>query len=279
MKRLSCLMISILAFSGLITGQNEDSNKVKGQQILAKAKESLSKKKKLDSIKGLTIISETMRLSSLTLRNGQPVKIEDVVKSESSFDLQNLKIKEKQITDQTNFIGKISDTSQVVEESTLSGDGFSYNRDTFIEGEKINVGVPALSKEQGILNLKKKVFPVLFPITLDFRYLPLEFSYVGIAESKDGKGNIIEAVLDDKTVYQFIFDEKTGLLLMMTQTSVNSTNQKNEQKYFYSDYKEIDGFFVPTRIKSEKKQFNGSIIESQEIRTLKFNPAFKSNSF
>lgn len=233
MKQLQIITILIFVFSYSIYGQNTESNKAKAQEILAKAKEAISTKRKTEDVKGLSIAWVITARLSLSLRSGQPVEIDNAVKSESHFELQNLKIREKVITDQTDRVGNRTSSSQVVEESVLNGDSFSYNRGDFVEGEKVMIAVPTLSKEEGIALLKKDTFPKLFPVTLNSWYLPLDFYYIGIAESNDGRANIIEAISNDATTYRLFFDEKTNLLLMMTRTFTNKENQKTEQKYYY----------------------------------------------
>lgn len=279
MKRIQITTILILAFSCSIFGQNTESNKTKAQEILAKAKQAIGKKRKAGEIKGLSITSVVTKHSSFKLRNGQPVEIDDTVKSESNFELQNLKIREKETIDQTSIIRNVSDSTQVVEEKILNGDNFSYNRGDFVEGEKVKVPIPTTPKEKSIFYLKDGIFPKLFPITLDSWYLPLDFYYIGVAESNDGRANIIEAVVNNQTIYRLFFDEKTNLLLLVVQTLTDDKNNKTERKYFYSDYKEMDGLLIAAKIKAEITQSNGKIIEVREIKILKINPDFKSNFF
>jgi hypothetical protein len=278
MKRIRTITILVLAFSCSIFGQNSESNKTKAQEILAKAKEAISKKRKPQEIKGLSMTSVVTRHSSVKLHSGQPVEINDAIQSESNFELQNLKIREKEVTNQTNIVRNMSDSTQIVEESVLNGENFSYTRNDFVEGEKVKVPIPTVSKEQSILYLKDSVFPKSFPVTLDSWYRPLKFYYVGIAESKDGRANVIEAA-NDKTIYRLFFDEKTNLLLLMSQTWVDDKNNKYERKYYYSNYQEMDGLLVAAKIKVEILQPNGKIIEVREIKDLKINPTFKSNFF
>ncbi|HSK71274.1 MAG TPA: hypothetical protein VK892_06235, partial [Pyrinomonadaceae bacterium] len=133
------------------------------------------------------------------------------------------------------------------------------------------------TNEEGISNLKRSVFPVLFPILLDSSdCFPYNFSYIGVAESKDGRANMIEAVSSDNITYRLFFDEKTNLLLLLTKTWINKANVKRELKYFYSNYKNIEGLQIASTVKIED---GGKLIQTQEIKSLKINPTFKANFF
>ncbi len=278
MKRIKIILGMMLVFSFTAIGQNTEANKAKAQEILTKAREAISRKRKTEEIKGLSVTSVAKQHSALDY-HGESAEIDDNIESENYFELQNLKIKVKEKTDQTSLFRKLIDNTQIIEQSVLNGDNFSYKRDDFVEGEKVVIPLPSTPKEESISYLKEESFPKLFPITLNFWYRPLEFYYVGVAESKDGRANIIEAATKEQTVYRLFFDEKTNLLLLIVKNSIDGKNNKLEQKFYYSDYKEMDGLLIAAKIKTEITQTNGKIIESREIKDVKVNPVFKSDFF
>lgn len=56
-----------------------------------------------------------------------------------------------------------------------------------------------------------------------------------------------------------------------------------EEKRFFSDYKEVNGFMIANKINIESKQsgkvFSSETSEEMTIKSIKFNPTFKPNSF
>lgn len=240
-----------------------DVKENKAEQVLAKFHKVISKRVNVTDIKGFTIISEKSRELSVGAR-----KISQTSKTETSFALPD-KIRQKTLSNQSN--------TQQEENFTLSGSKFYSKLDVFVNGKLQDFDISNFDKKSLISNLKSETFLLVFPMTLDASwYIPLEFSYVGIAESKDGKAEVIEAVSPGKVKYRLFFDTETHLLLLMTESWTNKDNKQNENKYYFSNYQEKDGLLVATKIITER---NGEVVEEKEIKDLKINPKFKSDLF
>lgn len=63
---------------------------------------------------------------------------------------------------------------------------------------------------------------------------------------------------------------------MAIETWTTNENLAKQRKYFYSDYQEIEGLNVATKIKIEQ---DGNLSEERTLKTLKLNPVFKSDFF
>jgi hypothetical protein len=265
MKAIIFILI-ILSSSVFVLGQTNSSAVTKEQT----AKEILEKtlkaqKVQTDKIKGLTVNYEKTVYLSLGER-----KIEQNISTKLEFSLPD-KIHQENSGNYT--------TNKEISQFTLNGTLFSYKVELFDnDGDKINFDPFASSDSTQLKdNLKKDTFYAFFPIIFDSSiYTPLNFAFIGIAQSKNDKAAILEAVTAGGVNYRYFFDEKTNLLLMMTESWKNKDNQLREKKYFYSDYKEIDGLFIASKIKVEQ---NEKLIEERTIKNLKINPIFKENYF
>ncbi len=236
----------------------------KAEQVLSQARDAVGKNTKIGNVKSFTLITKS---SEQLLIPGK--KIDGTVEEEFNFASPD-KIKH-------NFSGNYS-TNQSVTMAVLNGEKFSSKIDTFVEGKLVNYNLgAAIGKKQLISQLKYNTFINFFPITLDASwYSPLEFNYIGLAESKDGKATVIEAVSPNKVKYQLFFDTTTHLLLLMTESWTNSENKQSENKYFFSDYQERSGLLIANKIVTET---NGVVTKEREVRDLKINPNLKSDSF
>lgn len=236
----------------------------KAEQVLQQARDAISKKSKIADVKSFTLSTKS---SQQLFFAGK--KIEGTIEEEFNFVLPD-KIRH-------NFSGNYT-TNQATTVAVLNGEKFSTKIDTFVDGKLVNFDFEAaIDKKSLISDLKRQTFLLVFPITLDAAwYIPLEFSYVGIAESKDGKAEVIEAVSSGKVKYRLFFDAETHLLLLMTQSWTNKDNKQKENKYFFSNYQEKDGLLIATKIITEN---DGEVVEEKEIKDLKVNPKFKSDFF
>lgn len=267
MKLLNFILF-IVILSCATFGQEVDAKKVKAQDILAKAKVSIAKNVKLESIEGLTVSYRTSRnyKENTTVWNLDEmvelgVSDADKIRFDSILDHGDLKTK-------TN--------------KSLIADGSFFNRkmEVFSKGQKVNANFSfSATKEKEIQRLKNSAWQIIFPITLnDSLYQNLDFTYLGIAESKDGKANAIQTISNGKT-YQLFFDIKTNLLLLMTESWTDEENKKPVlTKHFFSDYRDESGLFVAHKIvmqSDSEKIGTGETI----IKSVKINPAFKANFF
>lgn len=271
------VVLLILASIGVTSAQKKpaekdvaaktDAAKDKGAQILKQAKETISKKVKVSDIKSLAI--NISSAEQIVIPTRQDRTIQGNIEKEFGLILPN-KIRQ-------NFSGDYT-TNQSTATWILNGSLFSLKTNVTVNGEPVGVDIDnAVSKERNISQLKYDVFINIFPVLLDCAwYVPLEFAYVGVAEAKDGRAEVLEAQTGNGTKYRLFFDAETYLLLMMTENWKNKENKLFENKYFYSDYQEKDGLLAATRIVVEK---NGKVSEEKTIKNIKINPTFKPNFF
>jgi hypothetical protein len=232
------------------------------KQILEKARKVVSKKISVDDVKSFTCNTEESFQGSAFGRTIQGKR-----KIATDFAAPD-KIRQ-------NTVGDYS-TNQENSTYVLNGAKFSSKVDVFVNGQlqqNMNFGI---DKDSQISKLKSDAFLLLFPITLDASwYVPLEFQYIGQAESKDGKAEVIEAVTPTQVKYRLFFDIDTHLLLMMTENWIEES-KPTENKYFFSNYQEKEGLLIATKIITER---NGKVAQEKEIKNLKVNPTFKPGLF
>src|SRR5205085_2243100 len=157
---------------------------------------------------------QTKKSEELTIASRADRKIQGTAETELSAMLPD-KIRQAYSGDYSTNQSKIL--------LILNGNQLHSKVDVFVGGKPVNTDFGAVtSKEEKISQLRYETFLTIFPITLDASwYIPLEFQYIGGAESKDGKADVIEAVLSNNTKYRLFFDQQTHLLLLMTQSWIS----------------------------------------------------------
>jgi hypothetical protein len=110
------------------------------------------------------------------------------------------------------------------------------------------------------------------------QFLPVEFSFVGEAESKDGRADVLEGQCPGRFRARFFFDKETHLLLFISYKIKNKTADKppSEVKIFLSDYRPVDGLLVAHHLSVE---IDGEVMEESELKSFAVNPSFKTNEF
>jgi hypothetical protein len=267
-------LFSAVFFSAFVQGKacisiaSENDKKLKAEQILKQAKDTISKKINLADLKGFSI--QTKRSEELSIASRPDRKIQGTAETELSAMLPD-KIRQ-------TYTGDYS-TNQSKTLLVLNGNQLHSKVDVFVDGKPVNTDFGAVTSKEGkISQLKYETFLTMFPITLDASwYTPLEFQYVGSAESKDGKADVIETALSNNTKYRLFFDQQTHLLLLMTQSWISKgTNKEIEKKYFFSDYKVVDGLLVAHKVIVER---DGKVVEETEVKKFQVNPTFKADFF
>ena len=97
----------------------------------------------------------------------------------------------------------------------------SVNRD-------VNLTPEEQQKDHDVRLLKWKSFLVFFPVILHAPWYPkIEFRHVGIAQSPNGKADILEAKVSKTRKHQLLFDTESHLLLLW---KIISTTKENTTK-------------------------------------------------
>ncbi len=177
-------------------------------------------------------------------------------------------------------------TNQNLSVVKLDKTRFSTSVETLVDGKPFYFGsnlgsvAPKFTKGQQIASLRTRVFQAIFPITLETDLYPdLIFTYVGEAESRDGKANVIEvSEKDGNRQFRLFFEKKNQHLVMMVEKYFDSIVQKKEveKTYYYSDFKEVRGILFPHKIVTQTGKF---MTEELSVKKLEFNPSFKANFF
>lgn len=264
--KVVCILALALTL-GVVHAQDKapaaDVKDSQAKQVFEKARAAAGKRVSLKDIKGLTLITEESFQFTALER-----KIQGTKKIETSFVAPD-KIRQKTLGDYS--------TNQEDSIYVLNGDKFYSKIDIYVNGKLQQDFSTAVAKQTQIAQLRRDTFIRLFPIILDSSwYLPLDFQYVGVAESKDGKADVVEALTPGKTKYRLFFDADTHLLLMMTQSWADKENKQHENKYYYSDYQEKGGLMVATKVVAEN---DGEVGAEKTVTDVKVNPSFKPDVF
>ncbi|MER3478823.1 MAG: hypothetical protein C4287_23145 [Leptolyngbya sp. ERB_1_2] len=260
--------VFILFFAAV--AQDVDSQNNRAQEIVKKAKAAVGKKTDLASAKTFTVSYES---------SGRIAYQDKILEANAKVEVNLSGFDKIRASKSIQHFSNGKHTNNEKQEFVLNGDGFFFDTKVFgISGEKIDFNAKTdVDKDQMKKSFRDEIFYLFFPLALDASwYFPMNFSYVGVAESKDGKAEVLELTAPNKTIYRLFFDAKTYLLLMMTEIRTNEQNKSFEKKYFYSDYQEKDGLLAATKIVVES---NGKVVEEREIKSLKINPTFKPNFF
>ena len=103
-----------------------------------------------------------------------------------------------------------------------------------------------------------------------FGAYPLTFTYVGQAEAPQGKADVLDAKGAAVTMRLFI-DRATHLPIMITWPG-----QPNENRLFFSDYRETDGMKWPFRI---RRASGADTVEETTFDRFRINPKIDAKKF
>lgn len=139
--------------------------------------------------------------------------------------------------------------------------------------------------------------------------VPVEFTYAGQAEAKDGRADVLDVKGPDGFAARLYLDQTTHRPVLMqykgviprvsistsTQAggregmdkilkdategrgqAVPGARQEGDLETYFSDYRAVDGIMLPHRI---TKSANGKLIEEREIKKYKINPPLSTQDF
>ncbi|MFV0388869.1 MAG: hypothetical protein ACK5NT_08935 [Pyrinomonadaceae bacterium] len=272
---------------GSVFAQDQDNvtNRIKAQDILKRARLAASNEYRADEIKTIRVTQEFSTQLTASVSGRPDVENKSKIKSQLDFDLSGFKVKESLEKDTVSTFRGISQSNKTLEERVLNGNRVSYSSDMINGGPKqMKFDLPnTSSEEKANIVFRTRIFPTLFPITYDLSILPFDFYYVGIAESENKRANVIEAAMKDGQTLKLFFDQDNDLLLLITFMSATDEGTVKEDKYFYSEYKDINGLLVATKIKRNQLLKNKAIteknVELREVKELQINPTFKVDNF
>lgn len=137
--------------------------------------------------------------------------------------------------------------------------------------------------------------------------LPATYTYAGVAESADGKADIVDVKGPENFAARLFLDVQTHLPLMLTYKApeprmvISTSDHRNpnaaaererlekerqqdaatpptmvEYRLFFSDYRDVGGLSLPHRIARGTAE---KTTEEWEIKSYKINPSFKADRF
>lgn len=262
LRSSSLIIVTLFISGGFLFAQV--SKDTKAQEIITNARSAISKGRDVQNIRGFACRLEETSTSTSKQEKGASGRTE--ITSTTEISVEILKPKINYLWNADIRTGDANNGQQF--EFKLDGKSFSFADNVMFEGKVIASNLSVRTREVAIKKLNQSLFRDTFHFSFDSSwYAPLQFSYKGIAESKNQKANIIETTLDD-TTYRLFFDSETNLLLLMTRTLKDASEKTIEFKHYYSDYKEFDGILLPTKIKTER---DNAYFAEQVLKSVKFD--------
>lgn len=243
-KKIFLFLIAVFVISSLAAGQSEilpDEAKARADDIISKYRAATGFDKIPSDIKFTSVEYERSYLipqdgSKMSTIDKLSLGGNNEVRYEYVNSPRNLPTRYTEIWNKKTYYAKQSDKNGNV---TLS--------------KKFNFSKQEAANNDEVGDLYWKVFVRLFPITFKAAFYPaFQFRYAGTVESPDGsKADVIEKSFDGEDNNQFIFDQKTHLLLMWIRTYEKGKDIKR-----FSDYKEISGLFIPQKMETKQGIFD-----------------------
>lgn len=317
-RKILCLILILIGFFQSFSAQSADDKDraARANEILNLARRAVYQNIKKEDIKSLYLaLNGTTAMESVMQIDGskepRETKIRQVAETSVSVELPG-KIRQE-VYGYTAEKNPAENYTKV--RTILDGERFSTASDTVIDGKAFDMKeilnapyLPETVKKQ-MKEAMEKAKPtkemiqngasnVLFTILLS----PLwgddkTFVYVGKAEAGDGGGRADVLEIESNTGRQsrWFFDEKTHLLLMITdEISKNGIDAKTTQ--YFSDYQLIEGLLIAKKINAEtesvsnmpemeimgrKMKMSGKSKSVTEtiVKEFKINPTFKAETF
>lgn len=286
----------------------------RANEILLQAREAVYKKIKMADVKSLSLKGAGVNLVESSTKvdgRGQPqvVKfrrgIEESIVA-SLFDKINLTT--------LHFNPDISPAENYTKvEDVLSGDRASRRTDTITNGKAVDMdkipdvpNMPESVRRQMKESIEKRTKTTreeilrtasgrLFPLLLDTTWMngrPL--IYIGKADTGGARADILEVKTDTGRQTRYYFDEKTHLLLMMTD-EVSRGNLSSRLSSYFSDYQLVDGLLMAKKIYTETEttdekeiEMAGKVLKASnktrtireiDVKEFKLNPKSKPGVF
>lgn len=269
------LFVFTLLLDQSFTTVRADDKASQAEEILAKARAALGNDTKTQSISSFSLTWKYRKLSGNTSLSGE-IKIHallpDKLLKEDVFDLSIGQVINREVMNGDKATSETQSTSSEIPVTSI--------------GEQDQSAVRRRMQKDYTLTLLQ----LLLKSSTDF---PLEFSYVGEAEAKDGQALVVDASGQDNFAARLFFDKATFRLLLLSYRvpevkftiSSDNTEKNNTQiprgaevevKLRFSDYKPEDGIILPHLITTEQ---NGKIVAEKELKSFKLNPTFKQSFF
>lgn len=299
----------VLLLTGGATAQQD-----KGSQIMAQARKALGGEQKLAAVKALSLRAAYQREMSMPgmtgggratiMVNGGPAGgAGSQVTGEVEVDVE-LPARYIKVDTSTGFMA-------MTRTEGFDGDRPFAHAAAANPGMRIRIDPPgddpvrtaeALNRNRG--ELARLLLGILASTPSSF---PVTYTYAGVAESADGKANMIDVKGPDNFAARLFLDIQTNLPLMLTYMApepriIMSTADRGapnpaaererienerrqaeatspklvEYRIFFSDYRDVGSLSLPHRI---ARGTTAKTTEEWEVKRYTINPTFKANRF
>lgn len=102
--------------------------------------------------------------------------------------------------------------------------------------------------------------------------VPVAYISVGVAESKDGTADVLEARCQTGVTLRVFLDRQTHRILLMTtpvRIATPRTGEPGEERWYFSDYRRLGGLTVPTLVVIEEA---GETAQEWQFHSVRVNP-------
>jgi hypothetical protein len=249
--------------------QAEASADEKALGVIRRARQTIGKGVKPEEVRGYVARWQARKVlaagqDGAAGRDAQPRQYE------SEITLEVMLPDKMRWHEQSDFTSNQSVTTEV-----LDGDRAETRSETIIDGKPVSLDVgekeaPSRTAARMKSRLNSQVLQTLLVPT---PLISSPFTYVGEAESKDGKADVIGAGTAGGVALRLFFDKQSGLLLLVSYVNKEG---KELQKIFLSDYRVEDKLLVAHHVTVEA---GGQVVEERELKSLKVNPTFNGSEF
>jgi hypothetical protein len=292
MQRLIVSFISLgMMFGSLIAGGDGDA---KTAELLKRARAAVGGESKLAKVQGLSAAGTLAREMG-----------DRQVTGELTIDLQ---LPDKMV--RTDTMSPMGDAT-IVMLSGINGDTLLRNSKTLNAGPGMMIRMPPPpasgtdAETQALRAARAELarFTVAFLLTSPAS-IPLEFTDGGEAESPDGKADVVNVKGPGSFAARLFFDKASHRPLMLSyqgiaprmvmqtmrggpppdaapppqgaEGAVARPPQAVDIQMFLDDYRAEDGVLLPHKV---SRSVDGKTTEEWTFKTIKINPAFKSDAF
>jgi hypothetical protein len=273
----------------------------KADELIAQARAALGGEKNLAKVQGLSMAGTISRAMG-----------DRTVAGELTMDLQ---LPDKML--RTDSISPMGDSVQVIQEQ-------GFNGDTLLRFSKVSGAGPGMmirtppppaagspEEAQQLRNSRAEFTRVIVGMLLAApKSMPVAFTSAGVAESPDGKADVIDLKGEGSFVAKLLLDQQSHRPLMLSYRGVSPQIRVQTQtmqggpggagrgrgeaegghaeplaptpadlvdiNMFFDDYKSIDGVQFPHHV---MRAVDGKTTEEWTFKTIKVNPTFKPDTF
>jgi hypothetical protein len=297
-------LILVVAFGAIasttaLANSGDDKAAARAQELLGQARAALGGEAKIRAVQSLTASG---KLRQVVRTDDADNQVEGEIELNFLLPDKYLRADTTPLPAGDGEIRRISGINgdQVFRDAQATGGGMVMMR-PMPDDPKARAGQLRMMREE----LARQLLSWLLTSTASF---PVEFSYAGEAESKDGKADAIDIKGPEEFNVRLFLDKQTHLPLMLTYRALQAraammtrsmqgshedleAHRKEAQEQaekqtanptlaaievYFSDYRAEDGILLPHRI---TKSVNGDFSEEWELKKFKINPPLKAESF